>query len=100
MCHVNKIKIKTIKKFKNMEKVSLEDLLNIVRAKTSTEVSMSSYLTNDLGLDSLDMAELVIQLGKALGFEIPDEEAEKFHTVQDVWDYIQVHQDDAANKGE
>jgi acyl carrier protein len=83
-----------------MEKVSLEDLLNIVRAKTSTEVSMSSYLTNDLGLDSLDMAELVIQLGDALGFEIPDEEAEKFHTVQDVWDYVQAHQGDINDKGE
>lgn len=83
-----------------MEKVSLEDLLNIVRAKTSTEVSMSSYLTNDLGLDSLDMAELVIQLGEALGFEIPDEEAEKFHTVQDVWDYVQAHQGDINDKGE
>lgn len=83
-----------------MEKVSLEGLLNIVRAKTSTEVSMSSYLTNDLGLDSLDMAELVIQLGEALGFEIPDEEAEKFHTVQDVWDYVQAHQGDINDKGE
>ena len=83
-----------------MEKISKEALLDILQTKLGKEVSMSDHLTNDLGMDSLDMAEMVIQLSDMLGSEIPEENSEEFHTVQDVWDYIQAHQDDAANKGE
>ena len=90
-CCVNKIKYNQI--LKDMEKkITQEDLLNIVQVKVGKEASLDSHLTNDLGLDSLDMAELVIQLSDALGSEISDEEAENFHTVQDVWNYIQAQQ--------
>lgn len=84
----------------DIKKISKEALLDILQAKLGKEVSMSDHLTNDLGMDSLDMAELVIQLSDMLGSEIPEENSEDFHTVQDVWDYIQAHQDDVANKGE
>jgi len=44
--------------------------------------------TDDLGADSLDLVELVMMLEEEFGREIPDEEAEKIHTVQDAIHYI------------
>lgn len=44
----------------------------------------------DLGLDSLDFAELVMELETAFDVEIPILEAEKFETVLEAVDYIQL----------
>ena len=43
---------------------------------------------DDLGADSLDTVELVMALEEEFECEIPDEEAEKIHTVQQAIDYI------------
>jgi acyl carrier protein len=43
---------------------------------------------HNLRPNSLEMVELVMALEEAHGIEIPDEDAEKFRTVQDVIDYI------------
>jgi acyl carrier protein len=43
---------------------------------------------NDLGLDSLDLVELVMAMEKEFKCEIPDEAAEKLKTVQDALDYL------------
>ena len=42
----------------------------------------------DLGADSLDVVELVMQFEEAFDIEIPDEDAEKIKTVKDAIDYI------------
>ena len=42
----------------------------------------------DLGADSLDTVELVMALEEEFGCEIPDEDAEKIHNVQDVINYV------------
>jgi acyl carrier protein len=45
----------------------------------------------DLGADSLDTVELVMAIEEAFDIEIPDNDAEKMRTVQDVIDYIEKH---------
>ena len=52
------------------------------------EVKDSTRFIEDLGADSLDMVELVMELEEEFGIEIPDEDAEKAKTVKDVIDYI------------
>ena len=50
-------------------------------------VSEASFV-DDLGADSLDTVELIMQLEEEFGIEIPDEDAEKITTVQAAVDYI------------
>jgi acyl carrier protein len=52
------------------------------------EVTPTASFQEDLGADSLDVVELVMQFEEAFDLEIPDEEAEKIKTVQDAIDYI------------
>jgi acyl carrier protein len=42
----------------------------------------------DLGVDSLDMVQIIMKCEEQFGLEIPDDVAEKFHTINDVVDYI------------
>nr|WP_255688672.1 acyl carrier protein [Tepidanaerobacter sp. GT38] len=46
---------------------------------------------DDLGADSLDIVELIMAFEEEFDMEIPDEDAEKIKTVQDVLDYIKNH---------
>lgn len=45
-------------------------------------------LRDDLGTDSLDAVELIMEFEKEFSIGIPDDEAEEIHTVRDVIDYI------------
>ena len=53
-----------------------------------SEVTPNASFTNDLGADSLDTVELIMELEKEFGISIPDDQAEKISTVQDAVDYI------------
>ena len=53
-----------------------------------SEVTSTASFTNDLGADSLDTVELIMELEKEFGMSIPDDQAEKISTVQDAVDYI------------
>ena len=53
-----------------------------------SEVTPTASFTNDLGADSLDTVELIMELEKEFGMSIPDDQAEKISTVQDAVDYI------------
>ena len=53
-----------------------------------SEVTPTASFTNDLGADSLDTVELIMELEKEFGISIPDDQAEKISTVQDAVDYI------------
>ena len=53
-----------------------------------SEVTPTASFTNDLGADSLDTVELIMELEKEFGTSIPDDQAEKITTVQDAIDYI------------
>lgn len=70
----------------NFDKVKdiIVDKLGIDEEKVTTEASFK----DDLGADSLDIAELVMELEDEFEMEIPDEEAEKIITVGDALNYI------------
>lgn len=53
------------------------------------KVLLKSKIVDDLGADSLDTVELVIKFEEAFGIRIPDDDAERMKTVQDVVRYIQ-----------
>ena len=52
------------------------------------EVVPEASFTDDLGADSLDTVELIMQLEEEFGIEIPDEDAETITTVQAAVDYL------------
>ncbi|HCN60604.1 acyl carrier protein [Mammaliicoccus fleurettii] len=53
------------------------------------KVTPEALFKDDLGADSLDIAELVMELEDEFDMEIPDEEAEKINTVGDAVKYIE-----------
>jgi len=53
-----------------------------------TEVTEEASFVDDLGADSLDTVELVMDFEEKFSLEIPDEDAEKIRTVKDAVDYI------------
>lgn len=53
------------------------------------EVKLEASFTNDLGADSLDTVELIMELEKEFGVTIPDSDAEKIQTVGDAIAYIE-----------
>ena len=55
---------------------------------SETAVTPDASFIDDLGADSLDIVELVMALEEEFDIEIPDADAEKVVTVQDVVDYI------------
>jgi acyl carrier protein len=52
------------------------------------QITPEASFTNDLGADSLDTVELVMEFEKAFNLQIPDEDAEKIGTVGDAVNYI------------
>lgn len=52
------------------------------------KVSSSTSFVNDLGADSLDTVELIMEMEEAFGISIPDEQAEKIQTIADAVKYI------------
>ncbi len=66
------------------------DKLGVDEADVTPEASF----TNDLGADSLDTVDLIMEFEKAFEITIPDDKAEKISTVQDAIDFI------TAEKGE
>ena len=56
-----------------------------------TEVTNEASFTNDLGADSLDTVELIMEFEKEFGIQIPDDQAEKITTVGDAIAYIEAN---------
>ena len=56
---------------------------------TADKIARETSFINDLGADSLDTVELVMELEDEFEVSIPDEEAEKIQTVGAAVDYIQ-----------
>ena len=57
-----------------------------------SEVKPEASFTNDLGADSLDTVELIMEFEKEFGISIPDDQAEKIATVGDAVAYIEANQ--------
>jgi len=54
-----------------------------------SEVTLEASFTNDLGADSLDTVELIMELEKEFNISIPDEQAEQIQTVGDAVTYLE-----------
>ena len=61
------------------------DKLNV----EESEVTDAASFTNDLGADSLDTVELIMEFEKQFGISIPDDQAETIQTVGDAVSYIE-----------
>ena len=70
----------------NNEKVKdiIANELGVEREKLTNDASF----IDDLGADSLDIVELVMEFEKEFNIEIPDEDAEKLRTVGDALNYL------------
>ena len=72
--------------------MSIEERIKATIAKRLNvdldEVVPYASFVHDLGAESLDVVELIVDMEKEFDIDIPDEEAEKLTTVQDVFDYI------------
>jgi len=55
-----------------------------------TEVTPEASFTNDLGADSLDTVELIMEFEKEFGLAIPDDQAEKISTVGNAITFIEA----------
>jgi len=77
--------------FERVKKVVVEQL-----DVSEDEVTPQAQFIEDLGADSLDVVELIMGLEEEFDVEIPDEEAEKIHTVQDAVNYIDSKAADPA----
>ena len=56
-------------------------------------IKTEAHFVNNLGADSLDTVELIMEFEEEFGIEIPDEDAEKITTVGSAVDYIDKVQD-------
>ncbi|MCQ2058403.1 MAG: acyl carrier protein [Bacteroidaceae bacterium] len=54
-----------------------------------SEVTPEASFANDLGADSLDTVELIMEFEKEFGIQIPEEQTEKIATVGDVIKYLE-----------
>eukprot|EP01023_Acetabularia_acetabulum_P036908 TRINITY_DN348_c0_g1_i4.p2 TRINITY_DN348_c0_g1~~TRINITY_DN348_c0_g1_i4.p2 ORF type:complete len:121 (-),score=15.12 TRINITY_DN348_c0_g1_i4:120-482(-) len=64
------------------------DVVKTFENVDQTKLSEKSHFQKDLGLDSLDVVEVVMAIEEEFKIEIPDAEADKILTVKDAVDYI------------
>ena len=64
------------------------DIVCEMLGKEASEVKLESSFVDDLGADSLDTVELVMQLEEEFDLTIVDDDAENISTVQEAVDYI------------
>ncbi len=70
----------------------VEIIKNKLYVSDASSITEESSFANDLGADSLDTVELIMEFENAFGISIPDEDAEKISTVGDAIKYIEEHQ--------
>jgi acyl carrier protein len=85
--------VSLIKKIKNMSDISTRVKTIIVDklGVDENEVTPEASFTNDLGADSLDTVELIMEFEKEFNIAIPDDQAEKIATVGDAISYIEAN---------
>ena len=69
----------------------IKSIINKQMGVEMEKITNESSFVNDLGADSLDTVELVMEFEDAFELDIPDEDAEKIQTVGDAVKYISEH---------
>ncbi len=86
ICIIN-LKLKVMSEVAERVKAIIVDKLSV----EETEVTNEASFTNDLGADSLDTVELIMEFEKEFGISIPDDQAEKITSVGDAIAYIEAN---------
>jgi len=80
----------------NQKQINMSDIATKVKAiivdklgVDESEVTIEASFTNDLGADSLDTVELIMEFEKEFDIAIPDDQAEKISTVGEAIAYIE-----------
>jgi acyl carrier protein len=81
---------------KTIKTIIMSDITSRVKAiivdklgVDESEVTLEASFTNDLGADSLDTVELIMEFEKEFDIQIPDDQAEKISTVGQAVQYIE-----------
>jgi acyl carrier protein len=82
-----KLNITTMSDIATRVKKIIVDKLGVDEAEVTSEASF----TNDLGADSLDTVELIMEFEKEFNISIPDEQAETITTVGQAVAYLEEH---------
>lgn len=80
---------------------TLEQVKKIIVEKLGVkedQINEKATFVNDLGADSLDVVEFVMEVEKEFNITIPDEDAIKLQTVGDAVKYIDAHKGTAVKK--
>jgi len=80
-------KLKIMSEIKDKVTKIIVDKLGVDEA----EVTLEASFTNDLGADSLDTVELIMEFEKEFNLSIPDEQAETIATVGDAVTYLEAN---------
>ena len=75
-------------------KERLFELISMKLGVSTDQISMQSEFINDLGADSLDTVEIIMEIEDVFGIEIPDHESEQMFTVASVYNYLQANTND------
>ena len=88
-CRIRKTQKKTVimSEIESKVKSIIVDKLGVDEAEVKNEASFA----NDLGADSLDTVELIMEFEKEFQIQIPDDQAEKISTVGDAIAYIEAN---------
>ncbi len=68
-----------------------EIIVEQLKVDDAASVTNEASFIDDLGADSLDTVQLIMELESEFGVEIPDEESTKIKTVQDAIDFIKAN---------
>jgi acyl carrier protein len=84
---------------RNLKLIAMTEIIEKVRAIIAEKLSVDvadvtpeKSFTNDLGADSLDTVELIMEFERSFGLSIPDDQAEKIVTVGDAINFIEASQ--------
>lgn len=69
--------------FEKVKEILVEDL-----QLTESDITMEAELISDLGINSLELADLILMCEEKFGIEIKDDDIHKFITVGDVVNYL------------
>ena len=67
------------------------DIVSEKMDKPKDSISEEMSIVNDLGADSLDQVELMMDIEDKFDLHIPEEEAEKIQTIGDAVNYVESH---------